>query len=633
MMKIQSRFSISLVFLFLLLLSSQIASAQLGNGLCESNTSIKQIAQFGEGQANRIEVSPNGKTLAIANSDGVWLYDANILKPLQVIQNESPEQALDVEWSPDGSKLAVLSAMNSIQIWKINDHSIEITIPVSGRKVVWSPDGSTLAGIDFSGSVSLWNAETGQLLNTYSSQVTGIAWSPDSRYLAIGNAPEQASGMDVYLWDVHSTEQPHLLGTSEANAQEESYLAWSPDGSQLVIGGKASDAIEMWDVGQSKVVMSFPHNTLVPAEIHWSPDGNKVAIGGIGNDYNLFFWDITHKTVQPVEASKNPITHFTWSPDGTQVFFTSTDGTLNAWEVVEKRLKQTVKVYRGRAGSPTWSPDGIKIAVAYAQDNNEGSVVIWDVTSQEAAWEINISSAIYSLAWSPDGKRLALAIPGNIQIWSIDNKNAPQLTWGGDGLTGLFWSPDEKQIASVSSEGNLIQIWDAATGKKGATFKPNAMLHGGQILWTIEGLRWMVITNSSQLQVWDANAKDPLLTLDNISPNSSSFFLPSATKFVANQQIWDIPKRGIIAPFSSVSSGGKGSPHEDCIASIQYGSTPSGMTDSVLVGLWNVGQSKQVTTLPVGYGVSEVTGLAWSPDGTKLASTAADGVVRIWGSQ
>src|SRR5713101_8307625 len=74
-------------------------------------------------------------------------------------------------------------------------------------------------------------------------------------------------------------------------------------------------------------------------------------------------------------------------------------------------------------------------------------------------------SSVFSVAWSPDGKRLALGYAdGSVQI-----RNA---TTGGILYTvqdhmshvwALAWSPDGKRLASASWD-HTVQVLDAATG-------------------------------------------------------------------------------------------------------------------------------------------------------------------------
>ena len=63
---------------------------------------------------------------------------------------------------------------------------------------------------------------------------------------------------------------------------------------------------------------------------------------------------------------------------------------------------------------------------------------------------------VYSLAFSPDGKRLAsIGYGGNLFVWDVDGgqgdlqpEGRPQHAWP----TAISWSPDGKQLAVAASD-------------------------------------------------------------------------------------------------------------------------------------------------------------------------------------
>ena len=125
------------------------------------------IARLGKGKLQSIQYSPDGSRLAVASSIGIWIYDAQTGKELDLITGQRAE-ILCVAFSPKAELIA----------------------------------GGGLA------EVRIWNANTGELKKVFQeplSTVLSVAFSPDGKTIAGGSARGSVAGL-VYLWDVASGE-------------------------------------------------------------------------------------------------------------------------------------------------------------------------------------------------------------------------------------------------------------------------------------------------------------------------------------------------------------------------------------------------------------------------------------------
>jgi WD40 repeat protein len=76
-------------------------------------------------------------------------------------------------------------------------------------------------------------------------------------------------------------------------------------------------------------------------------------------------------------------------------------------------------------------------------------------------------SAVWSVAWSADGKRLATGSRDNTaKVWDAET-GRELLTLSGDSepVFSVAWSPDGKRLATGSAD-NTAKVWDAGTGKE-----------------------------------------------------------------------------------------------------------------------------------------------------------------------
>lgn len=112
--------------------------------------------------------------------------------------------------------------------------------------------------------------------------------------------------------------------------------------------------------------------------------------------------------------------------------------------------------------SPTWSPDGKKIAYVSLADNRS-AIYVQDVETGAVVKVASKPGLNSAPAWSPNGHKLALSLSmsghPNIYILNLSNGDLTQVTNSSAIDTEPAWSPDGKSLIFTSDRGGSPQIY------------------------------------------------------------------------------------------------------------------------------------------------------------------------------
>jgi WD40 repeat protein len=185
--------------------------------------------------------------------------------------------------------------------------------------------------------------------------------------------------------------------------------------------------------------------------------------------------------------------------------------------------------------------------------------------------------------------------------------------------TSVAWSPDGKRVASSSSTDNDVHIWDPITGKtilvidmpKGITGnKFDMALHmqwtpDGKRLLTVTGDRYTLGSQDYDLLLWDA-ASGALISRVEI----------------ANQAEPESGELSVTDHNYSTGAAAEIAQHNGRLASL-------GGDNTALI--WDAAWQKPEVVL-IGH-TKSVNSIDWSPDETRLATSSLDGTAIIWDAQ
>ena len=191
------------------------------------------------------------------------------------------------------------------------------------------------------------------------------------------------------------------------------------------------------------------------------------------------------------------------------------------------------------SGSGTW--DATKRAFV------SGEVKLWDAqTGQEMRTLKGHTAMVVSVAFSPDGKRLASGSgddtnrypprPGEVKVWDAQTGQELLSLQGG---RSVAFSPDGKRLASARL-GRDVKVWDAQTGQETPHLEGAHVAAPWRSARTASGWRVAVThptTGSSEIKVWDAQTGQELLTFQGSTGHVYSVaFSPDGKRLTSSRR-------------------------------------------------------------------------------------------------
>jgi uncharacterized delta-60 repeat protein len=530
----------------------------------------------GEGNAGQaatvvqpVQGTREGEQVFVSSRDGnqeIYRMNADGSGPMRLTNNTSPDY--QPQWSPDGSKIVFVSERDgNAEIYTMNpdgSNQVRLTsnafadlapsISPNGSKIVFrSQRGATediyVMDADGGNQVSLSNDQT--------ANEDHPRWSPDGTKIVF--IKSFGAPFDIYVMNANGTNQVPLT----SSAGENWFPDWSPDGTKIAFQSSRTGNFEVFTMNaDGGNQLQITTNAAFDGHPAWSHNGALLAFDS-NRDGNFEIYTMLPDGNEVERVTNEPLGDFfpDWRAQPAvngRIAFTRTTGTQNGVFTMDPDGSDQINLTPvGGGASPSWSPDGNKIAyISTIASNFEIFVMNSDGTGVTNI--TNSPSNDQNPDFSPDGNKIAFLSDrdgADMEIWTMDvnGANPVRLTTSTGPDIRPAWSPDGTKIVfqSFRDGNNEIYVMNAngsnqtrLTTNAAAEVRPKWSHDGSKIVFHSER------DGNAEIYVMDANGANQTRLTNNAALESYPAWSPDGSKIIfttnrdGNNEIYTMDPNG-----------------------------------------------------------------------------------------
>lgn len=401
--------------------------------------------------------------------------------------------------------------------------------------------------------------------------------------------------------------QSSLLTALQANPRLETFLrhhsepvrqvALHPNGETMATADEGGTVI-LWDTAtftplQPPFIAQLSRiNALV-----YSLDGSLLATSGNDGVINLLSAETGEQINDELLQHGEAVWSLAFNPAGDRIISGGLDGIARFWDVNTGQVLRETLIHDDAVYGILYTPDGETIITASA----DARVHFWDAETLEEL-DSNVTSEggwILDIALNPTGDMLAFV--GQDQSVTLVDVNSREIVsrFGSDHtdwIRSVVFSPDSQLLLTAGDDG-IVEVFDVARGRQVSQPLTAHTDSVWDLIFTSSGEQLITVGEDAQVILWDMSAQPGLI----------------------------VDRSPLIEPSLSVDY----SPDGRLIAFA--GGDPFRIESPNVVQLWDTQAGEFVGELSEHIG--PVTQVAFSPDGSRIATSGADNAIYLWDTE
>ncbi|MYA69427.1 hypothetical protein F4009_23355 [Candidatus Poribacteria bacterium] len=571
------------------------------NGQCVTKIDWERSERRWRDSVSHVHFSPDGEYLAASGfgHSAVYAWRTDSETSITSVTVENPrsdgyrkkdadyDRSFPIAFSPDSNLFAFVSSPDTVTISDLNTGKDVTqltghTAPV--HTLLFSPCGQYLASASLGATVQMWNIQNESLAmmpTTYEGNRVRLAYTADET-LRIADV----HGKKIVIWDASKGERLDVFETAEYTGRASRF---SSDGTQFAICSTRGD-VQIWKEGTPSAVTLFSRFKSTAESVVFLQNGSTLISNHWGTTGKVF-WNVASRETQRIFPPLTGRTSFfqkgmTLSPCEELLAVDTSDANIEIWHIPSETLiaELTEHEKHGHRITLAFSPTGKYLVSAGANE-----AYVWDVALWEKRYSLTEQTgSVVDIAFHPDGKLFVTSSrDGTVRLWNVETGEQITPLPLPDTLedaTGYRGEPEE--IERVINGGNLQ--WKSHQHIESIVFSPcGTLIAGGLGTWLAAGL-------TNEIRLWDT------ATLET--------------------QMIILPSQGTIRPWALAFS--------PCGRYLVSGAWWCRGLDKAPIRIWEVATGEHIHTFWAHS--TDVQDIAFSPDGTLLASGSFDGTVLLW---